>query len=68
MRFFIEIFQLPSFIVLPFVFTTIIYWMANLSSDVWAFLTCAAIIILVAQTAVSFGNFKLEQKHFKLSS
>jgi len=36
--------------------------MANLGNDVWAFFTCAAIIILVAQTAVSFGKLQLEQK------
>lgn len=49
--------DLPIFIVLPFIFTTICYWMADLNNDLSRFLICAAMLILVAQTAVSFGTF-----------
>lgn len=49
--------KLPKFIVLPFVFVTINYWMSNLNSDVGKFFICAGIIILVANTSVAFGSF-----------
>ena len=35
----------------------IVYSMANLSNDLNKFLTCVGIIVLVVQTAVSFGAF-----------
>lgn len=51
------IIEVPMFIVLPFCFMLIVYWMANISNSIENFLICAGIIILSAQAAVSFGNF-----------
>nr|QUF59469.1 ATP-binding cassette transporter Abcg-like5 [Brachionus angularis] len=48
--------DLPKFIVLPFVFITINYWMSNLNNDVGKFFICVGVIILVANTAASFGS------------
>ncbi len=42
---------------IPFVFITICYWMANLNNGIDRYFICSGIIILVAQTAVSFGEF-----------
>ena len=36
---------------------SICYWMANLNNELDRFFTCVLIVILVAQTAVSFGTF-----------
>ena len=48
--------KLPKFICLPFIFVTILYWMANLNDSAASFFLCCFIIILVANTAVSFGK------------
>nr|UOU03355.1 ATP-binding cassette subfamily G-like 5 [Brachionus rubens] len=48
--------DLPKYILLPFVFITINYWMSNLNNDVGRFFICVAIIILVANCAVAFGS------------
>ena len=51
------IIEVPMFIVLPFFFMLIVYWMANIGQSIQGFLICTGIIILSAQAAVSFGNF-----------
>nr|UOU03360.1 ATP-binding cassette subfamily G-like 10 [Brachionus rubens] len=49
--------DLPVFILIPAVFVTIIYWMADLNKEGNRFWICMALIILVAQCSVSFGTF-----------
>jgi hypothetical protein len=51
------IFKLLLILVLPFVFITIVYWMANLNNEIDRFLICAAAIVFVANVSVSFGEF-----------
>nr|QNH67970.1 ATP-binding cassette transporter subfamily G-like protein 4 [Brachionus plicatilis] len=48
--------DLPKFILLPFIFITINYWMSNLNNDVGRFFICVGIVILVANAAVAFGS------------
>ena len=57
-------FKLPKFIVLPFLFVTITYWMANLNHYASSFFLCCFIIILVANCAVSFGNMLFFNSNF----
>ena len=45
-----------TFIILPFTYITIVYWMANLNNDADKFFICAVTIVFVANIAVSFGN------------
>ncbi|CAG7696963.1 unnamed protein product [Allacma fusca] len=47
--------ELPFFIVLPFVFTSIIYWMIGMNPDVDRFFIACAIITLITNIACSFG-------------
>ena len=49
--------DVPTFIVLPFIFTTICYWMIGLYPDPIAYLTACGIVILITNAAVSFGYF-----------
>ncbi len=49
------IIEIPMFIVLPFCFMLVAYWMANINNSIENFLICTGIIILSAQAAVSFG-------------
>jgi len=49
--------DLPFFIILPIISTSICYWMANLNNDAGRFLICCGIVILVSNIAVSFGGF-----------
>ena len=48
--------ELPVFIVIPFVFATIVYWMIGFNSDVDRYLICCAIVILISNVASSFGK------------
>ncbi|KFM65486.1 Protein white, partial [Stegodyphus mimosarum] len=47
--------EAPLLIFMTVLFTSILYWMVGLNSDYQAFLICLAIVILVANTAASFG-------------
>jgi ABC-type multidrug transport system permease subunit len=47
---------LPKFIILPFVFVTVAYWMIDLNNDPIKYLICCAGIILSANSAVAFGG------------
>ncbi|ESP04310.1 hypothetical protein LOTGIDRAFT_237415 [Lottia gigantea] len=47
--------ELPSFILLPVLFSAVVYWMVGLYSSAEAFLICTGYLILVALTAMSFG-------------
>lgn len=47
--------ELPLFICLPAIFTTIIYWMVGLYPTFEAYCTCCIIMVLVANISVSFG-------------
>ncbi|XP_055346252.1 protein white-like [Paramacrobiotus metropolitanus] len=47
--------DVPTFIILPFIFTCIAYWMIGLNPTVEAFLIACAIVILFTNAAVSFG-------------
>ena len=38
-------------------FTTIVYWMSNLNNDPIRFMFCCLTLVLVANSAVSFGSF-----------
>ena len=49
--------KLPSFLFLPFLFATIVYWMANLNNDGSKYIICCIICVLVSNCAVSFGYF-----------
>jgi ABC-type multidrug transport system permease subunit len=49
--------DIPTFVLVPTIFITIIYWMAALSDDVHKFFVTAAILIIVAQTACAVGTF-----------
>nr|UOU03353.1 ATP-binding cassette subfamily G-like 2 [Brachionus rubens] len=49
--------DLPTFFVLPIVFMTIAYWMANLNNDPGRFFICVSIIVLVVQCSLAFGTF-----------
>jgi hypothetical protein len=55
--YFCSILKLPLFVLLPTMFMTICYWMADLNHDPTKFFTCVAIVVLVAQIAISFGTF-----------
>ncbi|RNA03564.1 white-like isoform X2, partial [Brachionus plicatilis] len=48
---------LPKFIIFPAIFVSIVYWMAGLNNDGLKFALCVLAIILVANSAVSFGSF-----------
>jgi len=47
--------ELPIYIIIPTVFTTIMYWMVGLYPDPGKFFTCLLIVTLVANCACSFG-------------
>lgn len=47
--------EVPTLIFLPFLFTCVCYWMFGLYPYVANFLMCYLILLLVAQSAVSFG-------------
>ncbi|KAF2358413.1 ABC-2 type transporter [Trinorchestia longiramus] len=47
--------ELPFYIVLPFIFCSITYYMVGFGGTVINFFTCAAIIVLVANISTSFG-------------
>ena len=49
--------QLPTFIIFPFIFTSVLYWMIGLYNDVFAYLYLVAVIIFVANCAASFGMY-----------
>jgi hypothetical protein len=49
--------DVPKFIIFPLIFVSIVYWMAALNEKVDRFFICCAVIILVANSAVSFGSF-----------
>ena len=51
--------ELPVFIVVPTIFVAVFYWMAGLNPDVDRFFVAIAIMILLSQVVVSFG----EQSH-----
>lgn len=48
--------ELPFYIILPFMFSSIAYYMVGFGGTVMNFLTCSAIIILVANISTSFGE------------
>ncbi|VDM26186.1 unnamed protein product [Toxocara canis] len=47
--------ETPQYIVLPLLFTAILYWMAGLAPDIGSFALCCLINILMANTAISVG-------------
>nr|QNH67903.1 ATP-binding cassette transporter subfamily G-like protein 4 [Brachionus rotundiformis] len=51
------IIELPKYIIFPAIFVAIVYWMAGLNNDGLKFALCVLTIILVANSAVSFGSF-----------
>ena len=48
---------MPGFIVLPIMFITIVYWMANLNNEISRFAVCALVMVLVVQSSLAFGTF-----------
>nr|QNH67901.1 ATP-binding cassette transporter subfamily G-like protein 2 [Brachionus rotundiformis] len=49
--------DLPTFFVLPILFMSIAYWMANLNNSADRFFICVSIIVLVVQCSLAFGCF-----------
>ncbi|XP_053393173.1 protein white-like isoform X2 [Mercenaria mercenaria] len=47
--------ELPSFIIIPVIFSAVTYWMVGLYNSAEAFLIFTAVIVIVANTSVSFG-------------
>ncbi|XP_045170126.2 protein white-like isoform X2 [Mercenaria mercenaria] len=47
--------ELPSFIIIPIIFCAITYWMVGLYATFEAFVVFTGVILLVANTSVSFG-------------
>ncbi|XP_054159477.1 protein white-like [Oppia nitens] len=47
--------EAPFYLLLPFLFVCIFYYMVGLNSGIIQFLTCALVSVLVANTACSFG-------------
>ena len=48
---------MPNFLILPVIFISIVYWMANLNPDPGRFFICMLVIVLVVQCSSSFGTF-----------
>lgn len=48
--------ELPLFILMPVMFTTICYYMVGLNPGIDKFLTTCAIVTLVANVSTSFGK------------
>jgi len=48
--------EIPIFIAIPVLFTTVTYYMIGLSPDPYKFLNTALIVTLVANVATSFGK------------
>lgn len=48
-----------TFLLLPFIYITIVYWMAGLNSSADKFFICAVTIVFVANIAVSFGILRI---------
>lgn len=48
--------ELPLFIILPIIFLSVCYYMIGLSHAPEKFFIACAIIVLVANVAISFGN------------
>lgn len=55
--------ELPLFLIVPFIFTSITYPMIGLRPNWIAYLVTLALVTLVANVAISFGNTK-NKKHF----
>ena len=49
--------EIPKYIIFPILFISIVYWMAGLNDKADRFLIATAVVVLVAQCAVSFGSF-----------
>ena len=49
--------KLPTFTLIPIVFMSIAYWMANLNNKFDRFVIAVCIIILVVQCSLAFGTF-----------
>ena len=47
--------EIPKYIIFPFIFTTIIYWMCALNDLPDRFFICCAACVLVANNAVALG-------------
>jgi hypothetical protein len=48
---------MPNFFLLPIIFMSIVYWMADLNKDIDRFIICLVIINLVVQSSFAFGTF-----------
>lgn len=48
--------ELPIYLALPILFSTIVYWMVGFNSDVERFFIFIGIIVLISQTVISFGK------------
>lgn len=49
--------ELPIHVIMPLIFTSIFYWMANLNNSMSSFIFCCIIQILTANSALSLGHF-----------
>ena len=44
---------------IPFVYSTIVYWMSNLNPQITSYMWFCAIIVMAAQCGAAFGDNKL---------
>jgi ATP-binding cassette, subfamily G (WHITE), eye pigment precursor transporter len=49
--------EIPIFIAIPVLFTTVTYFMIGLANEPYKFLNTALIVTLVANVATSFGKY-----------
>ncbi len=49
--------ELPIFLILPVIFSSIVYWMVGLNSEFERFLICTLIILTLTQVVVGWGYF-----------
>ncbi|KAG1665896.1 Protein white [Nymphon striatum] len=49
--------ELPIFIIQPFIIVTVVYFMIDLYQDIYHYVICCLVVILVANVVTSFGYF-----------
>ena len=51
--------QVPKYVILPFLFVTIIYWMANILNNANVYFQVVFTIVLNTQVAIGYGTNKI---------
>ncbi|CAF1512339.1 unnamed protein product [Adineta ricciae] len=52
----IVVHDFPTFIIIPFVYGSILYWMSGMDNTWWHYMSFLAVLILVSNTASAFGE------------